>query len=854
MSSLYPDESYCTSDLGRILYQLKTDWSCNSTVTSITEEKHLAGSHTVYTLEIECTPVTTQLANEFSHRIFVLSTRFKEMAKLHAAISKLHKQLYLRGTFPVFPPAKFIGSADPSVIQERRHGIEACLNFIFDSEVLRKSRLLHEFVEKAKEKTYTAHEVTGNEVFYDNTSSILDQPNNNSSDSDSPIRVSPLEPTHEQAGDDFQFPDVAIASEVGGGEQRPPRKSSMRRLFPRLRGSHHQNIEIEEPPADYLVTAGQLVATAQRAEEEHAYELAFQCYKSAASSLIQGVQIESDMTKRNAVRRKTAKYLVKAEKLYRTYLSLDGSVFNFEGLLTAAMQDPNILAFQCSNKSMKNYRFIGVLPELDAERKVILVEETVGDPRKKYVMKLVEKGVPSAESSIFLPTNIPHMAQLVQFFETETHIILLLEFVEPGRLWSFLRRMLNEAESRHILWLAEMKADVRDGETTSTIPVRRTKSEGNYRGRRLLFTVGVDFERVVEMRDESFSTEKPSEEDQIICTVGEDPTGRSDAPTGDFTLVGHSKEAVESQIFQVEEESPAAVKFDFSSSKSHSPRGNRISSDDTNQNSVPSTSSKKPESKTVSDVNSKENFLKNLSKALQTVQKHLSSRRKIWNHLDLPEALVAHWCAQIVSFFFVLHAEHQEFVGDLNADDILIDADGNLLMTYIGRWYDTNRRKRLSDGYSAPESVQYGWVPTPESDAWTLGALMFEMLCGRSLANAAPHGVLRNMELPIPERSVVSFVAKDLLNTLLVPTPALRPSFDEIRAHPFFRHIDWLLYDNPTSSSTPAPATRIQSPPTPPPTEITITNQEDTVEEVIRRNSEEPSTSRVSPASRRILF
>lgn len=39
--------------------------------------------------------------------------------------------------------------------------------------------------------------------------------------------------------------------------------------------------------SDYLVRAAHLVSTAQRAEHEHAYELAFQCYKNAASSLIQ---------------------------------------------------------------------------------------------------------------------------------------------------------------------------------------------------------------------------------------------------------------------------------------------------------------------------------------------------------------------------------------------------------------------------------------------------------------------------------------------------------------------------------------------------------------------------------------
>uniref|UniRef100_A0A8R1DRS0 Protein kinase domain-containing protein n=1 Tax=Caenorhabditis japonica TaxID=281687 RepID=A0A8R1DRS0_CAEJA len=735
---------------------MKTDWSCTSTVISTCEEKHLTGSHTVYTVEIECSPVAPQLSENFSQRTFQLTTRFKEMAKLHAVVSKLHKQLYLRGVFPGFPPAKLLGNSDPAVIQERRHAIEACLNFLFDSEVLRKARVLHEFVEKAREKAHTAHELTDVDVFYNNSSNILDQPSANSRAADSPSDAATLQPTQEQAGDEFQFPDVAIAEEE---EQQAGRKSSMRRLFPKLRGAatQQQNVETETSSPhvdDYLVAAGKLVATAQRAEEEHAYELAFQCYKSAASSLIQGVQIENDMTKRNAVRRKTAKYLVKAEKLYRTHLSLDGSVFNFDGLLTAAMQDPNILAFQCSNKSMKNYRFIGVLPEIDAEQKVILVEET-GGQKKKFVMKLIEKGVPCAEGSIFLPTNIPHMVQLVQFFETETHIILLLEHVEPGELWMFLSRMFTEAESRYYDWLCELKADVKDGENTREVSMRRESCEGSYRGRRLLFTVGVDYERVVEMRDESDSTEKPSENENLICTVGEDPTGRSDAPTGDFTLVGHSQQAVESQFFQVEEESPAAVHFDFSTP---SPRGNRICSDP-----ISLISTTRPEKENQDLQSSKQEFVMSLWSALQNVRKTLAFRRRVWNYLDLPEALVVHWSAQIVSLIYVLHHDHHEFIGDLNPDDLLIDNDGNLMITYIGRWYETNRRYRLVDGYSAPESTQYGWMPTPDADVWTLGSLMFEMLCGRSLALSAPHGVLRNMELPIPETAKVSFVAKDLL-------------------------------------------------------------------------------------------
>lgn len=93
------------------IFIFQTDWSCTSTVTSHFEEKHLGGTHTVYNVEIECTPVAANIAVDHACRTFVLTTRFKEMAKLHAAVSKLHKQLYLRGVFPVFPAGKLIGAS-----------------------------------------------------------------------------------------------------------------------------------------------------------------------------------------------------------------------------------------------------------------------------------------------------------------------------------------------------------------------------------------------------------------------------------------------------------------------------------------------------------------------------------------------------------------------------------------------------------------------------------------------------------------------------------------------------------------------------------------------------------------------
>ncbi|VDK64846.1 unnamed protein product [Cylicostephanus goldi] len=160
------------------------------------------------------------------------------------------------------------------------------------------------------------------------------------------------------------------------------------------------------------------------------------------------------MARRNAVRRKTAKYLVAAERLYRTYLAYDGAapIVNLESLVESTMADPDVLAFQCANACLKNYRVVGVLPSINAIKWVLKVEEK--STGRFFVMKLLEKGARTAKSRVLLPTNVPHMVQLHQFFETETYIILVLDYIESGTLWNFLANYFAEAEKRFLLSLA----------------------------------------------------------------------------------------------------------------------------------------------------------------------------------------------------------------------------------------------------------------------------------------------------------------------------------------------------------------------------------------------------------------
>ncbi|KJH50143.1 PX domain protein [Dictyocaulus viviparus] len=170
MSSLYPDESYCTSELGRLLFYPKNEWAVTAKVVDVIEVKHIANNHIEYKVDIKCVP---RNSIEFDDRIFTLTSRFRELNRLHTSLSKLHKQLYLRGTFPQFAIPRLLGSCDKQVVAERRRSIDEFLAFVLNNEVLRKARVLHEWVDKAVEQAILGRVATPNAFTYEGVN-ILD--------------------------------------------------------------------------------------------------------------------------------------------------------------------------------------------------------------------------------------------------------------------------------------------------------------------------------------------------------------------------------------------------------------------------------------------------------------------------------------------------------------------------------------------------------------------------------------------------------------------------------------------------------------------------------------------------------
>ncbi len=134
---------------------------------------------------------------------------------------------------------------------------------------------------------------------------------------------------------------------------------------------------------------------------------------------------------------------------------------------------------------------------------------------------------------------------------------------------------------------------------------------------------------------------------------------------------------------------------------------------------------------------------------------------------------VARWIAvNLLEAIDVVH-RHGIIHNDLKPDNILFTADGEIRLIDFGIAFDMNTRDSEltpgvpvgTSGYMAPE-LQKGAFPSPESDIFSAGVVLAQMLSGRVPAE------FRDVE---PDRSIPVYF-HDFLQRALSPDPARRYS------------------------------------------------------------------------------
>ncbi|KAI9275557.1 kinase-like domain-containing protein [Phascolomyces articulosus] len=159
------------------------------------------------------------------------------------------------------------------------------------------------------------------------------------------------------------------------------------------------------------------------------------------------------------------------------------------------------------------------------------------------------------------------------------------------------------------------------------------------------------------------------------------------------------------------------------------------------------------------------------------------------------------YVAEIVCALEHIHT-HQVVYRDLKPENILLDAQGHVALTDFGLCKELKRDNETTttfcgtSEYLAPEMVLQQPY-TQAVDWWSLGILLYELLVGGAPFHSVHLDVLYRKickaPLKFPAQPSVSPEAKDLIAKLLDRNPETRPAAAQVKAHPFFRSIQWDL-------------------------------------------------------------
>ncbi|XP_075386390.1 ribosomal protein S6 kinase delta-1 isoform X4 [Tenrec ecaudatus] len=182
-------------------------------------------------------------------------------------------------------------------------------------------------------------------------------------------------------------------------------------------------------------------------------------------------------------------------------------------------------------------------------------------------------------------------------------------------------------------------------------------------------------------------------------------------------------------------------------------------------------------------------------KEIHQIFEDLDNRLVLTSRFSLPEDCIQRWAAEMV---VALDALHREGIvcRDLNPNNILLNDRGHIQLTYFSRWSeveDSCDSDAIERMYCAPE-VGAITEETEACDWWSLGAVLFELLTGKTLVECHPAGINTHTTLNMPE--CVSEEARSLIQQLLQFNPMERlgagvAGVEDIKSHPFFTPVDW---------------------------------------------------------------
>nr|XP_061842948.1 ribosomal protein S6 kinase delta-1-like isoform X1 [Nerophis lumbriciformis] len=399
--------------------------------------------------------------------------RYSDFRKLHHNLWQLHRNVCRQSElFPPFAKAKVFGRFDDSVIEERRQCSEDLLQFSANIPALYSSQHIQDFFKGGE--VHDGSELIGPaEPFSDfladslsDCSSDVQRDNSGVEDltitseyggpsSDSDLTSLAVDTDSLAELDDGMASGRTSPNQPQGGAASISSNSSSPRL-PSLHDSPKSEVSRpgrrslfskkkiqdskEKVKSDYLDKAGELIRVAAQKEKDQDYQAAFSFYRSGVDLLLQGVQGEPSPKRREAVKKKTAEYLMRAEQISSQHLRSNMGQGSTQTVMIGAQccASASRGSQDSPSEDLGVYRVLGVID------KVLLVMDK--RTRETFVVKGLRKSSDCARiKKTIMPRFVPHMVQLKKLVDSEDTVFLLLQHAEGGKLWSHIGKYLRNS-------------------------------------------------------------------------------------------------------------------------------------------------------------------------------------------------------------------------------------------------------------------------------------------------------------------------------------------------------------------------------------------------------------------------
>uniref|UniRef100_A0A8C3KR46 Ribosomal protein S6 kinase C1 n=1 Tax=Calidris pygmaea TaxID=425635 RepID=A0A8C3KR46_9CHAR len=409
---------------------------------TVTEPRRHPRGHTVY----KVTARIVSRKNPEDVQEIVVWKRYSDFKKLHKDLWQIHKNLCRHSElFPPFAKAIVFGRFDETVIEERRQCAEDLLQFSANIPALYNSKQLEDFFKGGE--VHDGSELIGpveplSDSLTDNLSDCSSEGLSSDSDLISlTVDVDSLAELDDGMASSQSSPSRAVGLCLASG---PPVQSTLapEQEWSKPEGERESHslftgsLKPKHGKQDYLEKAGELIKLALKKEEEEDYEAAFSFYRKGVDLLLEGVQGESSPTRREAVKRKTAEYLMRAEKISSLYhkSSEDASISMPPGSLSSRPS----WNLRSPAEELKAFRVLGVID------KVLLVMDT--RTQQTFILKGLRKSSEYSRSrTTIIPRCVPNMVCLHKYIISEESVFLVLQHAEGGKLWSYVSKFLNRS-------------------------------------------------------------------------------------------------------------------------------------------------------------------------------------------------------------------------------------------------------------------------------------------------------------------------------------------------------------------------------------------------------------------------